>query len=395
MMASLPQPVQMAQVTGTDAVPKGHSVVAGRWKRMVLRALSRFAWSRESVHLWLLKHPELRFLPIPYPSVASVGQWQLQAFAMAENGAYPRKWLGRGLYMQGTLAAVTWVRSRVGLTFAFLEDLMLTGMLAARPQHVRQARIRHAALKEEAAKAMKDSERLRAARTLIGPKGGLPSLKSDLVRLATLLHVETAEKDTVAQLRNLLKPAVSDLCVKLPYQAADGCLGVDYALRELYDLSGSIVEAYGADLSSELLNAWFASVSRPNAKSRPAKLHECFTATAGGSACATPSQHGLAHEGNGRPLPGYVRAGAYPRHEHASGHYSGSARCRDGGAPGRYEQRMGDGGRDTATANGPSPASSRMPGAERNLKSGHRQLVSQAWDRHRRDCHLLYGNEAP
>lgn len=42
-------------------------------------------------------------------------------------------------------------------------------------------------------------------RQLVGPRGGLPSLKADLVRLATLLHVQVDPKDTVDQLKKKVK----------------------------------------------------------------------------------------------------------------------------------------------------------------------------------------------
>ena len=177
---------------------------------------------------------------------------------------------------------------------------------------------------------------------------------------------------------------VRPVCQTALSSSWDGCLGVDYALRELYDLA-SIVEAYGADLSSELLNAWFASVSRPNAKSRPAKLHECFTAGNSRRICMRNSFTTWACASmDDRYQAMFAQVLTHVMNMQAAT----TAAVPDAEMeepPGRYEQRMGDGGRDTATANGPSPASSRMPGAERNLKSGHRQLVSQAWDRHRRD----------
>lgn len=44
---------------------------------------------------------------------------------------------------------------------------------------------------------------------LIGPRGGLPSLKADLVKLATLLHVPVLEKDRVEDLKKKLTPAVA------------------------------------------------------------------------------------------------------------------------------------------------------------------------------------------
>ena len=55
-----------------------------------------------------------------------------------------------------------------------------------------------------------------ALRTLIGPKGGLPTLKADLLRLASLLHVKVNESMTVEDLKNLCKPVVKDIKMDPP-----------------------------------------------------------------------------------------------------------------------------------------------------------------------------------
>ena len=73
---------------------------------------------------------------------------------------------------------------------SFLEDPLLSGMLAAK-----QTKEAHAAiqgqlmdkLRAEAAVAKEKGEELQAARSLLGPK--LPTLKADLLRLAALLRV--------------------------------------------------------------------------------------------------------------------------------------------------------------------------------------------------------------
>ena len=57
-------------------------------------------------------------------------------------------------------------------------------------------------------------EREQLARQLIGPRGGLPSLKEDLIRLAHLVHVDVEPKDTVAMLQAKVKPLVADIMGK-------------------------------------------------------------------------------------------------------------------------------------------------------------------------------------
>ena len=199
----------------------GVFVTGGRWRRMVLRAVARYDWSREGLRLWLIKQPSLRWLPFPYPSVASVEQWRLQAAAMVEQRVMPRQWLAKASFTQGNLSSMSWFRSRVGLRFAFLEDPILAGMLASKNQPGRAARLKNAALKEAAEVEGQRVDRERVARTLIGPRGGLPTLKSDLVKLAALLHVEVKDKDTIATLKEKMKGVVGALCQRVPYVKPD------------------------------------------------------------------------------------------------------------------------------------------------------------------------------
>ena len=50
----------------------------------------------------------------------------------------------------------------------------------------------------------------------MGPKGGLPSLKKDLIRLAAFLEQPVDEKATVEQLKSVLRPLVSRLFLEAP-----------------------------------------------------------------------------------------------------------------------------------------------------------------------------------
>ncbi|CAE7402794.1 dnaJ, partial [Symbiodinium sp. KB8] len=219
LMAFAPRP--SAAPTVMIEPGAGVFVTGGRWRRMVLRAVARYDWSREGLRLWLIKQPSLRWLPFPYPSVASVEQWRLQAAAMVEQRVMPRQWLAKASFTQGNLSSMSWFRSRVGLRFAFLEDPILAGMLASKNQPGRAARLKNAALKEAAEVEGQRVDRERVARTLIGPRGGLPTLKSDLVKLAALLHVEVKDKDTIATLKEKMKGVVGALCQRVPYVKPD------------------------------------------------------------------------------------------------------------------------------------------------------------------------------
>ncbi|CAE7273095.1 tenm3 [Symbiodinium sp. KB8] len=210
-------PVALAQSMTFEHCEDHAALVGGRWRRMFLRAVARYDWSREGVRLWLVKQPGLRWLPFPYPSVSSVEQWRLQAAAMVEQRTMPGRWLSKAVFNQQNLASMAWLRSRVGLRFAFLEDPIVAGMMAARSQPGRQARLRTAALREAAEHNASKEDREQVARTLLGPRGGLPTLKADLIKLAALMHVEVAEKDTVEKLKGKLRGIVGALCQRVPY----------------------------------------------------------------------------------------------------------------------------------------------------------------------------------
>ena len=45
-----------------------------RWRRMVMWLKERAMWAAKGVLLWLLQRPYLRWLPLPYPATASLGE---------------------------------------------------------------------------------------------------------------------------------------------------------------------------------------------------------------------------------------------------------------------------------------------------------------------------------
>ena len=77
-----------------------------------------------------------------------------------------------------------------------------------------QQRLKMEAIQEMKAKVQKEvqeEDRTQLARQLIGPRGGLPTHKDDLVRLAHLIYVEVEPKDTVAILQAKVRPVVATL----------------------------------------------------------------------------------------------------------------------------------------------------------------------------------------
>lgn len=194
-----------------------------RWLRFVLRLLDRQRWHWHGLLLWLLQRAYLRFLPFPYPSISSVDQWKSQAQSMMESGAFFQPHYNKGFqlgrYTAANLREMSFFRDRVGWKDAFLEDGMLTGLLAARGVRGQSSRLKAVVLaeaKEEASKKKSQMDRDMAARQLVGPRGGLPSLRADLVKLAVLLHQEVGAKDTVAQLQAKCRPLVQFLRLPLP-----------------------------------------------------------------------------------------------------------------------------------------------------------------------------------
>lgn len=106
------------------------------------------------------------------------------------------------------------LRNRMGIEHCFVEDPMLTGMMAARSNKGINLKLRAGVIAEAKAEAkhLKDEKaKVEAVRSLIGPRGGLPTLRNDLLRLATLLHVEIADRDTIEVLKTKIRPVVESL----------------------------------------------------------------------------------------------------------------------------------------------------------------------------------------
>ncbi len=72
---------------------------------------------------------------------------------------------------------------------------------------------------EEASQALKDGREVEMVRSLIGPRGGLPQLKQDLLRLAALCHVELKGDETVEKLKTLVRPVVQTILQKNPVKS--------------------------------------------------------------------------------------------------------------------------------------------------------------------------------
>ena len=122
--------------------------------------------------------------------------------------------VSKKLFTMANLGECIHLRGRLGLKVAFCEGPMLDGMMQAIPMKGMANKIRRAAQAEAVAEAKQlasDNKREAEARMLIGPKGGLPTLRGDLVRLAALLHVPLGDKDTIDVIKEKVKPMVAIL----------------------------------------------------------------------------------------------------------------------------------------------------------------------------------------
>ena len=199
-------------------VKRSATAVAERWGRIMIRAATRARWHALGLLLWLVQRPMLRFLPFPYPSTTTPEQWQKQISDMMKGRIWPIKHgnyaLAHNLCTAQSLQECSQFRNRVGWKLAFLEDPLLDGMIAAHYMKGQAAKIRQAVIQEAKATADRleqDQERLAAARQLVGPKGGLPTLKGDLLRLATLLRVDVHDNMKVDDIKALIRPMIDTL----------------------------------------------------------------------------------------------------------------------------------------------------------------------------------------
>lgn len=184
---------------------------------MWCRLWTRLLWHHHGILLWLVQRPELRFLPFPYPSVRSCSDWAKQIESMALDKLAPQRHLKVALrkLTLSRLGDCLHLRDRVGFRMAFLEDVRLTAMVGASRGFQGQRQAVHKALQEEIKNDAKAKvalgQQVPLVKELLGPRGGLPSLKTDLLKLATLLKINTEEKETVASLKEKITPMVAVL----------------------------------------------------------------------------------------------------------------------------------------------------------------------------------------
>ena len=163
-------------------------------QRMVVRAV----WHWQGLLLWLVRHPELRRLPMPWPSVETSEEYQRQP------GARP--------VTATIISNLIELRNKMGFEEAFLENEMVTqALMIAKSKTGLLGRVKSKA-RTEAKLQVKPKAPLGATYNvgvaqLIGPRGGLPKSKDDLARLAKAYGINPEGK-TVEQLKQLIRPLV-------------------------------------------------------------------------------------------------------------------------------------------------------------------------------------------
>ena len=259
-----------------------------------------------------------------------------------------------GHFTMGNLQDAIWLRNRMGLQQALLEDPLLTGILAGRSVKGLSAKVKQESIAEakaHAAQAHREGTLEEQARALIGPRGGMPHLRQDLVKLAALLRVPLEEKMTVAQIKECIKPMLDVLKANAPNPSASGA---------------ATVRGHDAQSRGGFGECPTTSSSKPRATSTSFLSRGGFTA-----------RHRDARDSS-RPVDSRAM-------EAIGGGRSGFNGGRVSSAAGGPVWSFGDGGLDPRRC-GESLGSMNSPWKiHQQLKKGQAQMISQAWDKHVRD----------
>ena len=271
------------------------------------------------------------------------------------------------------------LRNRLGLQVAFCEDPLLEGMLEGVAMKGMTKGLKKAAQAEalEAAKQAGSTEkREQEARTLIGPKGGLPTLRRDLLKLAALLRVDIAE-DTVDTIKEKVKPMVNLLKEKPVPKLT--------AVKSAAEPRGAQPKSSAKEASASSLSADVRPIS--NLTEQHEALKEIVGKMAQEMQVAEKPAACRRHWQSHRPDHGGCENGALRDVGGRDGSSDGGRLCRalDGNLW-NQRSRSADGGRSGAARD------QRLDGGLLNpytinqtLKKGQAQMIAQAWARHEAD----------
>ena len=248
---------------------------------------------------------------------------------------------------------------------------MLDGMMAMKASKGARAAIQGEDHDQAQGGGRAEASKIKAARTLLGPRGGLPSLKQDLLRLATLLRVEVSSGDTVDKLKNKLRPMIETL-KGVPLEKAEPA-----ATSSMAAASSALPEP-----------------ARDPPRARPSATGTSSTPSTGRSSCTSSERRG-----NGSPATaaasrtaGGSHADAQrPGQPHGGPPGSDHATC-DGDGPEPWNTPWGrrplSGQQHELSAGRPRPRPLIAP-LRQKLKAGQQLAICAAYKKHQRDHTLL------
>ena len=176
-----------------------------RWSRLLQRQWCRAKWHFVGVLLWLVQRPQLRCWPTPHPGTTTWQEYQTQP--------------GEPLVSPSLFADLVTLRSKMGLKLAFLGvNCVEKAMKIAMPGKGVLQKAKAAAAMEGATPIDLNNPRASFQSLGVGPKGGMPKTKAELVRLATALTIAT--DGTVSELTTRCREAMNEFNAIMATQTA-------------------------------------------------------------------------------------------------------------------------------------------------------------------------------
>ncbi|CAK9007904.1 unnamed protein product [Durusdinium trenchii] len=377
-------PMQAPEIHDLTVGEYGSQVL--RWRRLILRLRAKAQWHAHGQLLWLFPRPYLRYAPLPYPSISHTQQWEQQSVSMwrQKPRALPQQHHQRAIHFKAfttqNLHELSQFRNRLGLEFAFMEDHLLQGMMAARSVKGMNQQLKREAIKEaqaEAAEVTKKGEQLEAVRSLIGPRGGLPSLKADLVKLAALFNIPVEAKMTNDELKNLCRPMVNELTVKSPSKPKPST-SLSSTDQRTSAKAPSPTGAYQSQGTPMPTKPSEPSLTAAEVQQLLAQQEQRFLPAHDDSWSSWPtaerSDPGYSHDPERTRRTTRLVPGRDPRDE------PGLLPARRGMASGKW---------DPSTGSVKPELASNPWRIHQDVKPGQAQLIAQAWKRHERDRKLV------
>ena len=128
-----------------------------------------------------------------------------------------------GMWTVFALKDCVYLRARMGLKLAFLEDATLSMAIAALTSKPRKQLQEAVVVETQRLLQLTQEEKSMQLRALLGPQGGLPRLKDELLKVAALLNITTSADATVEVLKSQISPMVKELLSKpIPHPKSQG-----------------------------------------------------------------------------------------------------------------------------------------------------------------------------